>query len=65
MVATHDIQRYSHKEFGAPEGPVRSRKPSSAGRHRDDLAALVIAAGRADTVRDIGSRALGASAQLG
>ena len=60
VVATHDIHCYAHKD-PAERQPARAL---SAGCDSKNLAALVEAAGRTNTVRDIGRRALRAGAEL-
>ncbi len=68
VVAAHDVNSYSHKNNKSAE---RNTHPRSCGKgklrtdlHGHDLAALVIAAGRADAMGPVGRRALRAGAEL-
>jgi hypothetical protein len=65
VVATHDIHDDSHKWKERSELPTQPRSWSlCSGSDRDNLASFVEAAGRANPVRDIRSRALRAGAEL-
>jgi len=65
VVATHDIHSDSHNPSGSGRDPHRRYEGSGSGRDGKDLAPLVIAASGTDPVRDIGSSALRAGAELG
>lgn len=65
MVSSHDIDRNAHIDGPAqPRSTRRPGMPLGARGDCQDLSAFVIAAGRTNTVRHIGCRALRASAKL-